>query len=154
MNFSGINQLIPHLKKSDFKLHLALGQISDSLVSVTNQLNNLATPANSTGGSVIIFSIPGVFGIQSDAAPLAISPTNITWSSVIAVVKQAPVGASISMTLKFAGAAVANFSITDGNTQVTDNITATSNAGDIITIDVTSVGTTFPGSDLTIQLQS
>ena len=118
--------------------------------------NGLASQVSSagTGSASYLFTVPGTIGIRSNAAPLIQAPADESLSSVVALVKTAPMGANISVNVLDAGSVIATVTIVAGKTSGTVALTAAGvSAGDLLTIDITAVGTTFPGSDLTVQLQ-
>ena len=115
----------------------------------------LATAVLGGGSSgAYLFTVPGTIGIKSNAAPLIQAPEDITFSTVVGLVKQPPTGAAINVNVQDAGTVLGTLIIPAGSTSATLTLTSGSvNAGDLLTIDITAVGTTFPGSDLTVQLQ-
>ena len=115
-----------------------------------------ASVAGGSDGSSFLFTVPGTIGIRSNAAPLIQAPEDLTFSTIVAVVKQAPTGAGINVNVKAAGTLVGTVMIATGATSGTVTLTGSAggvNAGALLTIDITAVGTTFPGSDLTVQLE-
>jgi hypothetical protein len=114
----------------------------------------LTGSSTETGGGSLLFTVPGTIGIRSNAAPLIQAPDALTFSTAVALVKQAPAGAAINVIVRDAGNAIGTVTIAAGATSGSVTLSSGSvSAGDLLTIDITTVGTTFPGSDLTVQLQ-
>ena len=79
------------------------------------------------------------------------APKGITISKIIARVDTAGAGASINITVNKNGASAATLVIADGGTKIinsTPNITMVED--DYLTVDITQVGSTTAGSDLTV----
>lgn len=100
----------------------------------------------------LLLSVAGILSIRSNAAPLAMLQETKSAAQVVAVVKQAPIGADLRARLNVGGAAWADVTIAAGQTQGTRDGTGLSaiTAGALVTVDVLAVGTTFPGEDLTV----
>jgi hypothetical protein len=110
-------------------------------------------------GAVAGFTLPasGVLGIQSDAAPAFYLNTDFTAGAVKAYVKSAPVGADLTFSI-YVGTATDPW-ITLTIAAGTKSVVATSDQVDTLTtiqantnvrLALTSVGTTYPGTDLTV----
>jgi hypothetical protein len=105
--------------------------------------------------SQVVFFVPGTLGILSDAAPALTLPQDRRFSKVVALLKQAPQGAPVTAQLYVNGQKWGP-QISLNGASATQSL---SNAGPIaadqvIRLDITSVGTTFPGADLTVILRS
>ena len=99
------------------------------------------------------FQIDGALAIGSNLAPLVSIPTDQPVGSGIFRVKEAPDGDDLVIVLKLNGVAWLTLTIADGTTSVAPTPAALVAAGPLtadglITLDITSVGTTFPGADL------
>ena len=80
------------------------------------------------------------------------SPTaSTTISNIVARVDTAPVGASINITIKKNGSSAATLVIADGGTKIINSSPSiTMVDDDYITVDITQIGSSTTGSDLTI----
>lgn len=125
------------------------------LNDLVNSLSAVAAAAGSgSGGQAdgsILLNVPGTIGILSDAAPLATFQATVKLTELDAYVKIAPDGADIIASLYAGATLVGTVTIPDGATSGSAAVTAgTVNAGQLLTLDITQVGTTFPGSDLSV----
>ena len=107
----------------------------------------------------LILSVVGTLAIESNAAPPVTLFATATATQFIAVVKQAPTGAALVCNVNFDGTPVATITIAAGATAGTTPVPVSYAfaAGDgtgvnpgYITLDIIAVGTTIPGSDLSV----
>lgn len=109
------------------------------------------------GGSIVgevVLSVPGTIGIRSNAAPLVTISTAQSASQIVALLKQAPVGADAQIRVLAAGVVIGQpLTIPAGTLSASQTLTAPVDADALITLDVLAVGSTFPGSDLTVLLR-
>jgi len=114
-------------------------------------------------GQVSGFTLPvsGVLGIQSDAAPAFYLNNDFTAGSVKAYVKSAPVGAVLTFSIYLGTASTPwlTLTIAAGTTSVVATSDQIDNATPIpantnVRLAITSVGTTYPGTDLTVFMYS
>ncbi len=78
---------------------------------------------------------------------------NVTVSKIQWYVQTAPVGSAANVRINVNGSPVANLSLSSGSVYtIQSNLAIAINEGDYITTDITSIGSTFPGADGTIQL--
>ena len=79
------------------------------------------------------------------------APRAVTIQSMTAYVQTAPTGASLSLRVNKNGSSIATPSIADGATSGSlTGLTETMNAGDYLTVDITQVGSTVAGSNLSL----
>jgi hypothetical protein len=119
-----------------------------------------------SGGQLEI-DVAGILGVESDVGPITTMPQTVSVASIVATVKQAPVGAGITVLVygsvsiggSESGGGVA-LTIADGATTATMDMTTTPSvdgllmvAGMAVHVDITGVGSTFPGSDLTVEVK-
>lgn len=111
--------------------------------------------------SAVTLSIGGTLAIGSDLAPRVAPLNDITAEAVTAFVKNAPTGADLTLDISYlddsAWVVWMTLDLPAGQTSVTatggDLAGATTlPAGCPIRLDITACGTTFPGSDLTVQV--
>jgi hypothetical protein len=107
------------------------------------------------------FSLPvsGTLGIQADAAPALYLNDDFTAGAVKAYVKSAPVGADLLFTIYAGADAWMTLTIPAGSTSIAATAAQIDGAATIpantnVRLAITSVGTTYPGSDLTVFVYS
>lgn len=119
---------------------------------------NAYTETNELGlrtfsGGQYTFQIPGYLAIQSNAAPFIIVDIDRTVRDMYGVLGTPSSGAGVTVQLNLNGAAWATLQFAPGQAtspSVSGFGLATLHAGDQLSLDVTGVGTTSPGSDLTL----
>ncbi len=111
-----------------------------------------ASTVTVTGGQVV-FSVPGILAIESDAAPLVAFKENRNVTEVALLAKQAPAGAQLALAIVVSGVSVATVALPDGQSAITSTVAFAIGAAAPVRIDVTGVGTTFPGADLSVILR-
>ena len=103
--------------------------------------------------SRLTVSIPGTLAIGSDLGPSAFYTASTTVKSVTAIVKTAPTGASLVMQVQQGATVLFTCTIPAASTSCTASSGAqTVPANTRVVVNITAVGTTFPGADLTLQL--
>src|SRR5579885_2070728 len=112
-------------------------------------------------GQVSGFTLPvsGALGIQSDAAPAFYLNSDFTAGSVKAYVKSAPVGADLVFTIYAGVNAWMTLTISNGSTSVVAttaqvDAAATIPANTNVRLAIASVGTSYPGADLSVFVYS
>src|SRR5579875_1530743 len=123
------------------KLNDRLRRISTivSSISQTNVSNTVQVGGTNSASGELILTVPGTLAVESDAAPAVTLGSNTTFSSAIALVKQAPQGAAITLQLYAGGAAWGPpLSIAAGATSTTVNVSvvAAIPANAIIRLDI------------------
>jgi hypothetical protein len=103
----------------------------------------------------LVIPAAGTLGIQSDAAGSLQLNSPFTAASVKAVVKQAPTGAALVLSLYAGSTLWMTLTIADGAYSVTATDAQIQAATPLpantnIRLSITAVGTTFPGADLTV----
>jgi len=150
----------------DWRYSVALPNVrlASAELYMTNALGDGATTANPYTGSIdsglrtlaggqYSFQITGYLAIQTNAAPAVIVDADRSVRDIYGIVGTAPTGAAIVLQINRNGAAYASVQVADGAV-----ISSVANgfglpalrAGDILSLKVTAVGTTVPGSDLTL----
>ena len=107
-------------------------------------------------GGQLTFQIEGVFGVLDDATPVLSVQENLSIRDVFAVVKNAPSGAAIGLAIRQDGNLITTLTIADGATQsapVSGVALPYLVSGASLTLDITAVGTLYPGSDLTVTIR-
>jgi hypothetical protein len=117
-----------------------------------------ADARGSAGAAAYSLSVKGTLAIGSDLAPKTYVLKSVTPSVLRVDVKQAPVGANLVVVLSYytapgAATEVATFTVAPGKLSDTQTTKVGVPAGAWWEVDITGVGTTFPGSDLTVTVQ-
>ena len=100
----------------------------------------------------IAIYVIGALAIESDAAPNPYITQAANPSRLSAYVKQAPTGADLTFTINAGGVDWATVTIPAGSTSVTVSNPGSITANTPIRLNIKSVGTTYPGSDLAVFL--
>jgi hypothetical protein len=104
------------------------------------------------------FSIPGTLYVANDLSWNPVSPQAMTCSKTWAYCKTAPTGASLVLSIynitqaAVVGTVTISAAATSGNS--TSYTTSAIAAGDVLRIDITSVGSTIAGADVTVILET
>jgi len=119
---------------------------------ITSEITDKRALFSLSGGvGGIEFGIPGALTVNNDLTPYWIAPRDGLFTSIYARVKTAPTGQALNMRLNKNGSSAATFSIAAGATNVSSTgLSIAFVAGDYFNFDVTQVGSTLPGSDLTV----
>jgi len=130
-------------------------ELDSGIAEIEPNTTILQTAGNSGAGLGIVIVVDYTLGIESNAAPELNLSNDFNIGSAIATVKQAPTGGDIVVELYSALALISTFTVLDG---VLDSGIITSpgilKANERIRIDITSVGLTFPGERLVLNLRS
>lgn len=115
-----------------------------------------STPAQlvgASGATTLILAVAGTLSIRSNAALLVAFPSQRTFTSITGLLKRAAAGGDVVARLLIAGAEKAALNVPAGATAATLNMgNVTVAAGALVTVDITSVGSSFPGADLTLMI--
>jgi hypothetical protein len=104
------------------------------------------------GQIAAVVSIPGTLAIAADIGPIVKFLATATPKSIHASVKQAPSGAAITVVVYAGSTVYATVTIAAGQTEGSVSCGAPIAGGTNIRVDLTTVGTTYPGSDLSVFL--
>ena len=139
------------IKSTNIKLYNFLVTVDNYLSSLSNIGTGTNNSLSKNTNSFIAFSIPGTIGILTSAAPLLYSFSNLTITEFIAIVKTAPMGANITINILYNTTILCSTTITDGNSYgTTGPISIIIPARQALSLDIITVGTTFPGADLSV----
>lgn len=147
---------------------IAAGSTGDVLVAAINdrlrRLETFAVQASSAGAAPaaaskasgpteLVLAVPGTLGIMSSAAPLVSLAADATPSEIVALVKTAPLGAALTLKVLAGSTPVGIVVIGAGAVTASVSGGAKIPAEAVITLGITTVGTTFPGADLTVMVR-
>jgi len=108
-------------------------------------------------GGQIDLTVDGVVAIESNAVPAATLPRSSSVRDIFATVEQAPGGSPLTCVVKVSGTAIATLTIPTGAV-VSNTVDMTTNpsveglvipGGQPVTLDITGVGSIYPGKRLT-----
>jgi hypothetical protein len=133
------------------RLQSLIAQAPSAVVPTRTQ--PVATSSGGAAPSELVLAVPGVLGIIASAAPLVSLPEDATPTEIVALVKTAPVGAALTLQVLAGSSQVAIVVIAAGAVSASVPGGATIPAESVITLAITTVGTTFPGSDLTVMVR-
>ncbi len=107
-------------------------------------------------GGQFSFQLEGPMGVLVDAVPLVNVPEAVSIRDVFAVVKGAPVGSDLTVRVLQDGVEVTTVTILDGqiaSSSVLGVALPVLQSGSHLGLDITAVGSQFPGSDLTVTVR-
>lgn len=129
---------------------LLWGLFFNFLVVWRVMVSNRKPNGRGEGSPSASITIPGTLAIGSNLGPIAALPATCTPSSVSVALKTAPLGSSLVVVVYVNGViwqtVTVAASATTGSTANTTQITA----GQLIRVDITAVGSTYPGGDITV----
>lgn len=138
--------------------------LNDRMRQIEGLTGSTAKVASSTGGGTstatgsgqVGLSVPGTLGMKTTAAPLLLFGEAVTPSALVAIVAGAAIGASIIVQIMVGGVSYAQITTPAG--MQSPNFVSVPGAGTIpantvVTLNLISVGTTFPGSGLSVFFQ-
>ncbi len=137
------------------------GNISRPWVIYLQGLGDSGTGGSSSASTAwqIDLEVSGVLGIGSDQAPAQTLPALGTITDILASVKLAPIGAVITANILLGGVLLTTITVTAAATpnvpvEQTFAFTIAKIPPNIpVTLDITAVGTTLPGTRLTVTLR-
>lgn len=136
-------------------------ELDDLEAGVTTVIDNTTVVQGGSSGAQSLnqvdFVVHSILSVQSNAAAQVSFSGDLLVVELEATVKQAPVGANLLFKIKTDEATFIEDVLISADTLTTGLITenlGTIAARQLVTIDITQVGTDFPGSDLTISLRS
>jgi hypothetical protein len=149
-----------------YPMPLANTKVASAELFVTNSKGNSPTAAinltqsvdyglRTLSGGQYSFQVQGFLAVDSNPAPNVIVEAAHAVQDVYAVVKQAPVGGPIKITVSQDGSSYCSLTIPDGGTvsPSVDGFGMPLLAQAQLSIAITAVGQTTPGSDLTVILR-
>jgi hypothetical protein len=132
------------------------GNVSQSTLDPFREMYLFGQKGSITGASGITLQVDGTLAIGSNQAPLVSLNSSSTPVAVVASVKTAPIGANLTININLGGALWLSLTMLDGLSTVSVTSSQVSwgslAAGANITLDIAAVGTTVPGSDLSVMI--
>ena len=157
---------MPTIKDSIGNLQLAtldLPTLNDRMRRIGGALTALDSGSTSgsggSGSSVaaiaqIILTVPGTLGVEGGAAPLLTLPAAKKFSTMVLILGTLPIGGAVTAQIYVNGTAWGPAATASGRVTKFDVSSYPQIAADaLLRLDVTSVPTTFPGADLTLEIR-
>ncbi len=146
---------LPNVRLASAELYMT-NALGSGAVAVNPYTATVDSGLRTLGGGQYSFQITGYLAIQTNAAPGVIVDSDRSVRDVYGVVGTAPTGAAIALQINRNGASYATVQIPAGatisNVQGGFGLPAL-RAGDLLSLNITGVGTTVPGSDLTLVMR-
>jgi len=146
---------LPDVRLASAELYMT-NALGSGAVAVNPYTATVDSGLRTLGGGQYSFQITGYLAIQTNAAPGVIVDSDRSVRDCYGVVGTPPAGAAIVLQINRNGAPYVSVQIPAGAT--TSNVFGgfglpALRAGDLLSLNVTGVGTTVPGSDLTIVMR-
>ncbi len=149
---------LPNVRLASAELYMT-NSLGDGAVTVNPYTGTIDSGLRTLAGGQYSFQISGYLAIQTSAAPAVIVDADRSVRDIYAIVGTAPTGAAIVLQINRNGAPYASVQIpsttpgtTISNIQGGFGLPAL-RAGDLLSLNITGVGTTVPGSDLTLVMR-
>lgn len=129
--------------------------LNERLRSLADGIDRAAGAQSDRGAAVaagLILTVPATLSIRSQAAPLAQTEAAQPVRKIEALLKQAPTGGDLKLAVNAPGL-LTTLTIPAGSTAAAVNGSWTIPANTVVSIDITAVGLTFPGADLTVTMR-
>lgn len=140
-----------------------LAALNDRFRTIASGLGGSGTPAapasvfvGGGSGQQLILSVPGTLGVLTNAAPVVSLSQGRTPTGLVGILKNAPQGAPVQFTLLVAGVAYTTMTLPTGllaPVMLAGALGGGIAANAAITLNITQVGTVFPGSDLSVLMR-
>jgi hypothetical protein len=149
------NFALPNVRLASVELYMT-NALGAGAVAANQYTGTIDSGLRTMAGGQFTFQITGYLAIQTGAAPTLVVDADRSVRDMYGIVRTAPTGAGISLQLNRNGAVYANVQFAAGAT--TSSVAGgfglpALHAGDLLSLDVTAVGITNPGSDLTFILR-
>jgi hypothetical protein len=133
------------------------GNVSPSSLDPFREIYLFGKTGSISGSPGITMQVDGTLAIGSDQAPIVALNASSTAVAVVACVKTAPTGAGLTVNINVGGFLWLSLTIAAGDTTARATPAQIAAAGAIaansnVTLDIVAVGTTVPGSDLSVMI--
>ncbi len=146
---------LPNVRLASAELYMT-NALGAGAVTVNSYTTTIDSGLRTLAGGQYSFQITGYLAIQSNAAPAIIVDADRSVRDIYGIVNTAPTGAAIILQINRNGALYVTVQIPAGAT--ISNVVGgfglpALRSGDLLTLNVAGVGTTVPGSDLTLVMR-
>ena len=144
---------LPNVRLASIELYMT-NSFGNGAVTTNPYTGTIDSGLRTMAGGQYSFQVGGYLAIQNGAAPALIVDADRSVRDMYGIVGTPSSGAGITVQLNRNATAYATIAFADGAATSTTPVSgfgmAALRAGDILTLDITGVGTTIPGSDLTV----
>jgi hypothetical protein len=146
---------LPDVRLAGVELYMT-NALGAGAVAVNSYTQTIDSGLRTLGGGQYSFQITGYLAIQTNAAPNIVVDSDRSVRDIYGMVLTAPTGAPIVLQINRNGAAYVTAQIPAGATL--SNVVGgfglpALRSGDILSLNITGVGTSIPGSDLTLVMR-
>ncbi len=143
---------LPSVRLASVELYMT-NALGDGAVNVNAYTGTIDSGLRTLAGGQYSFQISGYLAIQTGAAPIVIVDANRSVRDIYGIVGTPSAGAGITLQVNRNGSPYATVQFAAGAT--TSSVTGgfglpALQAGDHLSLDITGVGTTIPGSNLNL----
>ncbi len=143
---------LPNVRLASAELYMT-NALGDGAITTNTFTGTVDAGLRTLAGGQFSFQISGYLAIQTNAAPVVIVDADRSVRDIYGIVGTAPAGAAISLQINRNGASYASVEFAPGST-VSDIVGGFGmpalRAGDLLSLNISGVGTIVPGSDLTL----
>ena len=146
---------LPNVRLASTELYMT-NSLGAGAVTVNSYTSTIDSGLRTLAGGQFSFQITGYLAIQTNAAPSIIVDADRSVRDIYGIVNTAPAGTAIVMQINRNGALYGTVQIPAGATvsNVVDGFGLPAlRAGDLLSLNIAGVGTSLPGSDLTLILR-
>lgn len=146
---------LPSIRLASAELYMT-NALGDGAVAINTYTTTADSGLRTFAGGQYSFQIGGYLAIQTAAAPSVIVDADRSVRDVFGIVSTPATGAGLGLQVNRNGIPYASIEFEEGATaaKIVDGFgLPTLKAGDILSLDITGVGTTNPGSDLTLMVR-
>ncbi len=146
---------LPSARLACVELELT-NSIGNSPRGFANQSELADFGMRSLRGGQFEFQIEGVLGALDDASPPLIVQEDLSIRDILAIVKQPPTGADLVLEIRQDGALIATVTIPNGQGEaipIPGRELPTLAESSRLTLNILGVGSTYPGSDLSVAIR-
>jgi hypothetical protein len=146
---------LPNVRLASAELYMT-NALGAGAVTVNPYTGTIDSGLRTLGGGQYSFQISGYLAIQTNAAPAVVVDSDRSVRDIYGIVGTAPTGAPIVLQINRNGAVYVTAQIPAGAT--ISNVVGgfglpALRSGDILSLNIEGVGTTVPGSDLTLVMR-
>jgi hypothetical protein len=146
---------VPDVRLASAELYMT-NALGAGAVTVNPYTGTIDSGLRTLGGGQYSFQITGYLAIQTNAAPAVVVDADRSVRDIYGIVGTAPTGAAIVLQINRNGASYVTLQIPSG--AAISNVVGgfglpAIRAGDLLSLNITGVGTTVPGSDLTVVIR-
>ena len=146
---------LPNVRLASTELYMT-NALGDGAITANPYTGTIDSGLRTLAGGQYSFQISGYLAIQTNAAPAVIVDADRSVRDIYGIVGTPPTGAAIVLQINRNGASYAAVQVPEGagiSNVVSGFGLPALRAGDILSLNITGVGTTVPGSDMTLVMR-